>query len=92
MGIAFAIDELYASGWTVLNSSDCAMDEDGRVYPTLERVEREFSDAGCTLSVKHIQLFDCYRAEWRDAQGQTGAVVGHSEVEASVYALSQLRR
>jgi hypothetical protein len=40
-----------------------------------------------------VQLFDCYRAEWRDHQGQAGgAVVGKTAEEAAVYAMSQLRR
>ena len=52
-----------------------------------------FEDAGFELSVRHIQLFDCYRAEWREtAGGASGAVVGQTADEASVYALSQLRR
>ncbi len=93
MGIDFAIDELYATGWTSLDSSGCDRHDDGRAYPNPETVRREFEQAGFDLSLKHIQLFDCYRAEWRDSGGSAaGAVVGQTEAEAAVYALSQLRR
>ncbi len=93
MGLAFAIDELYATGWSALDSSGCAYDADGRPYPSRERIESEFTCAGFSLTIRRIQLFDCHRAEWFDqASVPVGAVVGHSEPEAAVYALSQMRR
>lgn len=93
MGLDFAIDELYATGWSSLDSAGCAHHADGRAYPTVERVMQTFASCGLTLNLRHIQLFDCYRAEWRDAAGVAlGAVVGQSEAEAAVYALSQMRR
>jgi hypothetical protein len=93
MGLDFAIDELYATQWTPLDSSGCAHHSDGRAYPRIERIKREFAESGFTLGLRHVQLFDCYRAEWRDASGNpAGAVVGRTEAEAGVYALSQLRR
>lgn len=93
MGLDFAIDELYATGWTALDSSGCEHHSDGRSYPGLNRIRREFAAAGYDLSIRHIQLFDCYRAEWRDASGKAvGAVVGQSEAESAVYALSRFRR
>lgn len=93
MGIDFAIDELYATGWTATDPTTCHKHQDGRPIPSLEDVHAAFTDAGFELSVRHIQLFDCYRAEWRDTSGgASGAVVGQTEDEASVYALSQLRR
>lgn len=93
MGLDYAIDELYATGWTALDSSGCCHHSDGRVYPGVERVRDEFRRAGYDLTLRHVQLFDCYRAEWRDRQGQAaGAVVGRTEAEAAVYALSQMRR
>ena len=93
MGIDFAIDELYATGWTADDPASCPKHHDGRPIPSLDEVEAAFRDAGLELIVKHIQLFDCYRAEWWDATGGPGgAVVGQSAEEASVYALSQLRR
>ena len=93
MGLDFAIDELYATGWTSLDTSGCRHHADGRSYPGLEVVKAQFKEAGFDLSLRHVQLFDCYRAEWRDAAGAAaGAVVGRSDAEAAVYALSQLRR
>lgn len=93
MGLDFAIDELYASGWAPLDSAGCEYHGDGRAFPTTARVRAEFAATGFTLTIRHIQLFDCYRAEWRDQSGgPTGAVVGRTEAEAAVYALSQLRR
>lgn len=93
MGLDFAIDELYATGWTALNSSGCKHHSDGRAYPGIELVRQQFRAAGFDLTLRHVQLFDCYRAEWRDGAGAAaGAVVGRSEAEAAVYALSQLRR
>ncbi len=93
MSLTFAVDALYAAGWSDLDSSGCAHAEDGRAYPSAERVKREFAQAGCVLTIRHVQLFDCYRAEWSDAAGvASGAVVGASEAEVAVHALAQLRR
>lgn len=91
MGLDFAIDELYATGWSALDSAGCSTHK-GRSYPCVDRVRREFTEHGYDIAVRHIQLFDCFRAEWRDASGEGGAVVGKSDCEAAVYALSQLRR
>ena len=92
MGLDFAIDELYATGWTALNSSGCERHTNGTWYPSVSRVVDEFKEQNLDLSVRHIQLFDCYRAEWKEAGQPTGAVVGRSQAEAAVYALSHLRR
>ena len=91
MGLSFAIDALYQTGWQPSEAGD-EVATDGRVYPAAAGVKRAFAEAGFELAVRHIQLFDCYRAEWSDSQGQAGAVVGQSAEEAAVYALSQLRR
>ena len=94
MGLEYAIEELYATGWSPLDSRGCEHDATGRPYPLAGRVRDEFAAVGYELEVKHVQLFDCYRAEWRDrSSGEArGSVVGHAEVEAAVFALSQLRR
>jgi hypothetical protein len=93
MGLDFAIDALYETGWTAEDAPGCRNHVDGRMYPTEELVRRSFEEHGYKLTVRHIQLFGCYRAEWRDAQGQAGgAVVGQTAEEAAVYAMSQLRR
>ncbi len=93
MGIEVAIDELYASGWSPIDESGCDRHDDGRCYPLAERACREAEELGYDLQIRHIQLFDCYRAEWRErSTGSVGAVVGQTEAETAVYALSQLRR
>ncbi len=93
MGLDFAIDELYATGWSALDSSGCSHHTDGRAYPSVGRIAEEFRAGGFELALRFVQLFDCYRAEWKDSSGSAaGAVVGHSEAEAAVYALSQMRR
>lgn len=93
MGLNFAIDELYATGWTALNTAGCEYDADGRAYPGIDRIGREFAEQGYEIHVRHVQLFGCYRAEWHDTAGQAmGGVVGQTPVEAAVFALSRLRR
>lgn len=93
MGLDFAIDELYKTGWSPSAGSSCERHRDGRAYPNVSRVAQEFNSAGYDLTVRHIQLFGCFRAEWHDESGNaSGAVVGTSEAEAAVYALAQLRR
>ncbi len=93
MGLDFAVDQLYSTGWSALDTRGCGRLDDGRAYPEPDRVEGEFASMGFGLTIKHIQLFDCYRAEWRHGDGSAaGSVVGHTIDEAAVYALSQMRR
>ncbi|MFM9996362.1 MAG: hypothetical protein ACKVU4_11245 [Phycisphaerales bacterium] len=93
MGIDFALDQLYATGWQAEDQNGCAPHADGRPVPGLDRIRREFDAAGFDLRVRHVQLFDCYQAEWFDgSRAAVGAVVGRTETEAAVYALSQLRK
>lgn len=93
MGLDFAIDALYATEFKPTQVTHCVTHKDGRAYPTLDAVNMAFTAHGSALTVKHVQLFDCYRAEWRDDRGQVlGAVVGSTAEEAGVYALALLRR
>lgn len=93
MGLDFAIDALYDTGWNITEVKALARHSDGRPYPSRDAVQAFFGEHGYELNLKHIQLFDCYRAEWRDADGKLGgAVVGQTAEEAAVYAMSQLRR
>ena len=94
MGLDFAIDELYSTGWAGLDSAGCEFYDDGRAYPTVASVTAHFERAGFDLSVRRVDLFDCFRAEWTDrATGESaGSVVGQSAQEAAVYAFAQLRR
>lgn len=93
MGLEFAIDELYATGWSALDSAGCERHSSGRWVPTARRVRAEFERSGHGLTIQYAQLFDCYRAAWTGASGEPeGAVVGATEQEAAIYALAQLRR
>lgn len=93
MGLEFAIEELYATGWTALDSAGCVHHSDGRMYPSLDRAGQECRAAGFDLAVRHVPAFGCYQAQLLDKQGTPlGSVVGQSEHEAAVYALAQLRR
>src|SRR5262249_11832642 len=93
MGLDFAVDELYATGWSDLDSIGFSHHTDGRGYPKPDRVTQEFASAGFRFATRRIDLFNCYRAEWFDTAGDLqGAVVGYCEAEAAVYALAQFRR
>jgi hypothetical protein len=93
MGLDFAVDQLYATGWSDLDSTGCSHAIDGRGYPRPERVRREFALSGFDLAIRSVDMFKCYRAEWSNGEpGMSGSVVGHSEAEAAVYALAQFRR
>lgn len=93
MGLNFAIEELYATGWSGLDTTGCDFAPDGRPYPAVTRCAAEFAAAGFDLAIRYAQIFDCYRAEWQDSAGApAGGVVGATESEAAVYALAQMRR
>lgn len=93
MALEYAIESLYASGWSAMDTRGCSHAADGRVVPSVQRVSEEFESKGYALRLQYVQLFDCYRAQWMDGTGGLlGAVVGQSETETAVYALSQLRR
>jgi hypothetical protein len=101
MNLDYAVDRLYEAGW--LPSGDSAVERsgDGRWYPTIAAVVREFAAAGMQLSIKHNLMFSCYRATWGPkgegldvdhvADEKHGTVVGSCEREAAVYALAQLK-
>jgi len=102
MKLNFAVDRLYEAGWLPSDSPDgLEALPDGRQFPSVLSVQREFARAGLELSIKHNLVFNCYRATWApageplDAQNAAderhGAVVGACEREAAVYALAQLR-
>jgi hypothetical protein len=97
--LEYAVERLLDTGW-------CPADEelerlpDGRVYPSVLAVQREFARHGLDLSIKHNMVFGCYRAAWAPVGentiiGQTddghGTVIGACEHEAAVYSLAQLR-
>jgi hypothetical protein len=93
MSFEFALDELYATGWSDLDSSGCSHHVDGRAYPRPDRVKQEFAAAGVDLEIQKIDAFKCYRAKWADMDtGNPETVVGQCDAEAAVFALARLRR
>src|SRR4051812_27983612 len=102
MNVAYAVERLYQTGWTPGQSGlDLDHLEDGRRFPSVLAVQREFARAGIELSIKHNLIFSCYRATWAPAgeplddshaaDERHGTVIGACEREAAVYALAQLR-
>jgi hypothetical protein len=105
MNLDYAIDRLYETGWNPYSGPNTVAEleasADGRQFPSLISIQREFTAAGLELSIKHNLMFKCYRAAWAPIgeaieaaqrnDGRHGAVVGSCEREAAVYALAQLR-
>lgn len=101
MVLEYAVERLYQTGWLPDSSTDLDILPDGRTYPSVLAVQREFARAGLELQIKHNLMFSCYRATWGPAgeplndsaaaDERHGTVVGACEREAAVYALSQLR-
>ena len=101
MNLTYAVDRLYDGGWQPdADTSDAPLERlaDGRLYPSVAAVAREFDEAGLSFAVRHTPAFNCYRATWEptgasDITGddRNGTVIGTCEREAAVYALAQLR-
>ena len=103
MILSYAVERLYEAGWTADGSEPIDLDrlEDGRPFPSVLAVQREFARAGLELAIKHNLMFNCYRATWgpmgepldddHAADEWHGTVVGACPREAAVYALAQLR-
>ena len=101
MNLTYAVDRLLEAGWLPVEHDDLERLPDGRSYPSLFAIQREFSKAGLELSVKHNLIFNCYRATWAPvgepldpshaADERHGTVVGSCEREAAVFALAQLK-
>lgn len=93
MSITFAIDELYATGWSTLDTTGCEYAPDGRLFPGVARATQEFASGGATLTIRTLDSFGCARAEWSDeAASARGRAVGATAQEAAVHALAQWRR
>ena len=101
LGLTYAVDRLLGTDWTPDGQLDLERLPDGRRFPSLLAVQREFARAGLELRIKQNLMFGCYRATWaplgeplddsRPADDRHGTVVGACEREAAVYALAQLR-
>jgi hypothetical protein len=98
MNLEYSVEQLYETGWqpdATLRGASPELERlpDGRLYPSVLRVQQLFAAAGYELAIRYVQLFECYRASWVDRSGApAGAVVGADEREAAVYALAQLRK
>ena len=100
MNLEYSVDKLYETGWepeTGLPAgapvAEMELLPDGRLYPSVLRVQELFVARGYELAIRYVQLFECYRASWTDRNGApAGAVVGADEREAAVFALAQLRK
>src|SRR5579864_6122712 len=100
MNLMYAVERLLDAGWCPGDDLDLERLPDGRSYPSIKAVQREFAQAGLELSIKHNLVFGCYRANWAPAgeknpadvtDDRHGTVIGACEREAAVYALAQLR-
>ena len=101
MNLEYAVERLYEAGWAPIGQQDLDALPDGRSFPSILAVQREFARAGLELAIKHNMMFSCYRATWAPvgepldpahaADEKHGTVVGACEREAAVYALAQLR-
>jgi len=101
MNLTYAVDRLLDAGWLPQDDADLEHLPDGRPFPSVLAIQREFARAGLELSIKHNLIFNCYRATWAPvgepldpghaADERHGTVVGACQRESSVYALAQLR-
>jgi hypothetical protein len=93
MNLEYSVDKLYETGWQPADPLGCERLPDGRLYPSILKIQQCFVAQGFELAIRYVQLFDCYRAVWTDRSGAAaGAVVGANDREAAVYALAQLRK
>jgi hypothetical protein len=101
MNLNYAVDRLLEAGWLPTEQADLERLPDGRSYPSIAAVRREFERAGLQLAITHNARFKCYRATWAPggekldprhaADEMHGTVIGACERESAVYALAQLR-
>lgn len=96
MTLEYAVERLYETGWTAVEENDIETLSDGRKFPSVAAVKRQFDEVGLSLSIKHNLMFNCFHAAWtpRDpgnTDAHPGTVIGACDREAAVYALAQLR-
>lgn len=101
MNLAYAVERLYQTGWGTFGEFELDHLPDGRAFPSVVAIRREFVRAGLELAIKHNMMFNCHRATWgpagepldeKHAEDEShGTVIGTCEREAAVYALAQLR-
>jgi hypothetical protein len=104
MNLTYAVERLYNTGWTpggAYADEETERLPDGRLFPSVLAVQREFARDGLELAIKHNLMFNCCRSTWAPAgepldddypaDARHGTVVGACPREAAVYALAQLR-
>ena len=101
MNLTYAVERLLETGWSAGDELDLEHLPDGRPFPSIIAIQREFARAWLELAIKRHLMFDCYRATWapageplddrHTADERHGTVVGACQREAAVYALAQLR-
>src|SRR3954471_18429996 len=101
MILEYAVERLFDTGWLPDYTMDLETLPDGRRFPSVLAVQREFARAGNELRIKQNLMFSCYRATWAPigepldddhaADERHGTVIGSCEKEAAVYAMAQLR-
>ena len=101
MNLEYAVERLNQTGWKASTQQDLERLADGRQFPSVLAVQRDFARTGLELSIKHNMMFNCYRATWgpvgepleetHAADERHGTVIGACQREAAVYALAQLR-
>lgn len=99
MNLQYAVDRLYEVGWMPETGMELERLPDGRRYPSVMAIQKEFMGLGLDLAIKHNMIFNCYRATWcpdgeehdtHPADARHGTVIGACEREAAVYSLAQL--
>src|SRR2546421_151758 len=64
MNLTYAVERLLETGWSPDEVLDTERLPDGRSFPSVIAVQREFARAGLELSIKQNLMFGCYRATW----------------------------
>jgi hypothetical protein len=100
MSLISAVDRLYQSRWLPSDDHpDLPRLPDGRRYPALPHIKREFNDLG--LSLRLTESNDTVLAQWAPVgeaiiltnqhDAEHGQVTAKSQPEAAVLALTKLR-
>lgn len=92
MDLAFAIDDLYSTGWWPGDSVPCVRSHDGRWFPEPPAVASLFKDAGRSFDLCRCGSGSACRASWTDSGGQPHATIGPDAVVAGLMALAEFRR
>ena len=64
MNLAFAVERLLETGWVAVGEPNLERLPDGRSFPGVAAVRREFERSGLDLELKHNFMFNCCRATW----------------------------